>query len=252
MLTNLEQLQKKNPDLEMVIKGAYEYTYKEQIYCEENFHFYKNVKESTFTYQSESLSRLESGEFFKVECVYVLNKDYYPIRTIINKYVGSSHILESYIPDQTKTNITYKYSLNKKVEKSVIQVPPKYNIATSHTCNSFVFLMQKKYDPTGRNFHNVLVSENLWEFIETPKMSYVIIIRQGNGTSDYSIKGKKLKSTVYEIYSSEDYEKLGEKPMMVYISKHYTIPYAIIIDEDTKIEIKYLNELDKPKIDELY
>ncbi|MBF0205654.1 MAG: hypothetical protein HQK53_02070 [Oligoflexia bacterium] len=231
--------------IHLLLRGAYEYFSYKKVYSEENFLVYRNSKDSSLIFDSELLTRLDSGEFLKILLTYRLNKNWVPQEVLVDKQVGKKTSKEIFSMDFKKNILSYQFTNSDGYIKEVrLQVPPKYQIATYNTVTSFLFISSKKYDPTGKNFHNILVANNLLTYVLPPQMNYIVLERISNTPQNVRINDKNLKATIYKAYSQNSFEKKNEGPLEIFISKHYSIPYMIECNKNIKIQIKFLHEAD--------
>lgn len=228
--------------LKMVFKGAMDYYSNNVAYSEENFFIYRHLREGSLIYESELLTRLESGELLKIIGHYKINKELIPEKVEIDKIMGKQIISETFKMNLKSNIITYQFQRGEVFNEYKITPPPRFQIATPTSTTSALFLYTKKYDPTGKNFNGVLVSDNFWEYQTIPSMQYILAQRQGSGLQTVKIKGKELKAFHYKLFTDEDHIRTGHGSMDVYMSKHYGIPYLMQY-EDIKIQVRYLNEV---------
>lgn len=233
--------------LRMSFTGAFEYISGDAVYSDENFHVYRNVREGSVIFESELLTRLESGELLKINSHYKINKDFIPEKVEIDKIMGKQIISESFKMNPKSNAITYHFQRGDVFNEYKISPPPRFQVATPTSLTSVIFLFTKKYDPTGKNFNSVMVSDNFWEYQAIPSMQYILAERQGTGLQTVNLKGKELKAYHYRLFTQEDHNRAQEIPMNVYMSKHYGIPYLIQY-KDIKVQIRFLSELESGEI----
>jgi hypothetical protein len=230
--------------LQIILRGEYEYLSHKKVYSQENFFVLKNAKDSSLIFDSEVLTRLDSGEFLKVYLTYQVNKTWVPIDVFIEKKVGKQVSQEKYKMDIKKNVLTYQFIMNNEIKECRLQVPPKYQIATYNSVTSFLFISSKKYDPTGKNYHNILVTNNLLTYLAPPQMNYIVLERVSTTPQNIKLNDKSVKATIYNVFSQSGHEKKNEDPLAVSISRHMSIPYLIDAPKNIKVQIKFLNEVD--------
>ncbi|MBF0362497.1 MAG: hypothetical protein HQK49_15875 [Oligoflexia bacterium] len=231
-------------NIHLILKGAFEYIHNKRVFSEENFLVFKNTKDSSLIFDSELLTRLDTGEFLKIYVNYQINKDWVPIEVMIDKQAGKQVAQEYFKMDVKRNILSYHFAINKDKKEFKIQVPPKFQISTINSVTSFAFLSSKKYDPTGKNFYNLLVSDNILDYRTPPKMSYVVVERIGTSVQKLKMGEKTLKAMVFKVNSQDGFDNQSEEPITVWISKYHSIPYLVEAHNDTRIQIKYLNEVD--------
>lgn len=233
-----------------IYRGAYEYFKSGSTYCEEEFEVYKDKKTFNLNFYSVLRIRVITGEILKINVDYEINKDFVPIKLIVEKKLGKDDVKEIYDFNTKKSILNYFFS--REGEDTIHkQIPtgPKFAIASPAACTTMLYLKSKKEDTTSKNFYNLLVSKNQWNFEEVPKMESVAVERVGLAMETIKIGEHTLKGTPYRVYDAFDIEtankeKRGSPPSVkVYLSKYDTIPY-LIQDYGTKIQVKYLNSLE--------
>jgi hypothetical protein len=232
-------------DSDVVFKGAYDYFHKGSLYSEETFFVSKFRRDESFLFNSEILTRLDSGELLKTTVVYHVNKDFVPFNVSITKLVGINRTEEKFNLEKKASTMNYEFlSENKNITGEII-LTPRFQVATPNCSHKFLFIFSKKYDPTGRNFYNILTSENTWDFVEIPSMKTVSLERVSLSPISIKIRDKELRATQYRVTSfKEDQSKDIEQPITGYLSKHLHITSQIDAPGDIKIQIKYLQEME--------
>jgi hypothetical protein len=241
---------------EKVFRGAYTYMRNKNIYSEESFEVFRDKKEMTFTFISEIISRVSTGELLNINTLYKINKDYTPLEVDIHRSLGNHSVNEKYEFDQRRTRINYMFkNQDGAVHHSEFSTSPKFYITTSASCSSMLYLRSKKFDNTGKNYFSIFTSNNHWEFKEDPSVKNIVVQRVSQTSEALKVGKSSLDSIQYKVMeqsldSSEDSADPHAPPsqendIRVWCSQHMTIPYLIKDRDGTKIEVKYLNNLDK-------
>ncbi|MDD0853555.1 hypothetical protein HBN50_10620 [Halobacteriovorax sp. GB3] len=236
---------RKKQNEDKVFRGSYVYTRNDNVYCEENFDLYKDKKDYSLTFQSQIISRVSTGELLNVSIDYTVNKDYIPQKVIIDRSLGEDHVQELFIFDSRSTRINYSLITKTGEEKVTLNTAPKFHIATPSISCSMLFLRSKKFDNTGKNFYSILGSKNFWKFDEEPSFKNIMLQRTNTTTETINIDGKSVTATQYKLEEQSDNLLDVAPSVRIWLSQHYTIPYLIKTPDGTKIQIKYLNNLDK-------
>jgi hypothetical protein len=232
-------------DCNITHKGRIEYQYQDNIYSEENFNAYKSQKDSYIYFYCEQNSRTETGDFIKAKLYYVLSKDWVPSVVIMEKNISDIHSIEKFELISKGSQIDY-YFWNKheeKMYKGQISIPPKFQIATPFATTTCLFLGSKKFDPTNRNFYNIICSDNSWEFLSLPQMKYVVVERLSASSAEIKIQEKTVKAVHYRVKAMTEDNKSNEQPINLFLSKHLHIPYLLDVPGGIKIYIKRLQEM---------
>ncbi len=240
---------RRKPRGEKVYRGAYKYFKGETLYAEEEFEVYKDRKELGMSFFAESHSRVATGELLTVYVDYMINKDYIPQKLTIERKLGELMVKELFDYNHRTNTVDYFFISQKGQEHQQIQVPPKFSIATPTTSTSMLFLKTKKEDTTSRNYFPVLASTNQWTYETLPFQQTLVIERTALASENINIEGHSVAATPYKIYDIQDLDQADDADNVPFvtaqISKHATIPYVVRSDDGIRIQIKYLNDLDK-------
>lgn len=241
---------RRKPRGDKVYRGAYNYYKGETLYCEEEFEVFKDRKELGMTFFAEQVSRVATGELLTVYIDYTLTKDYIPQKLMVERKLGELIVREMYDFNARNNMVDYIFMNKKGQEHTQVQVPPKFTITTPTACTSMLFLKTKKEDTTSRNYFSVLSSTNQWTYEKEPFQQTIAVERTALASESINIDGHSVNATPYKIYDVTDLDKSSDDQDQVpflttQISKHATIPYIIRSDDGIRIQIKYLNDLDK-------
>lgn len=228
-----------------VFRGSYNYYRHNNIYSEEVFEVYRERQDFGMSFFADIHSRVSTGELLTVQVDVKITKDFIPYSVKVVRALGKDVVTETY--SYTKTNSMVHYTFETKNEFQEIQIPtnPKFHVATPAACSSMIFLKSKKEDTTGKNFYNLIQSENKWKYESEPLVKMVAMQRIGTGTENVVIDGHSVQATHYRLFEDNGDVKDLPPAIKVHISKHATIPYIIKSDDGTRVQIKYLNDLDR-------
>lgn len=240
---------RRRPRGEKVYRGAYNYFKGETLYAQEEFEVYKDRKELGMTFFAELHSRVATGELLTVYLDYVITKEYIPQKLTIERTLGNLIVKELYDFNPRKNFVDYIFLSKKGQEHAKINVPPKFSIMTPTACTSMLYLKTKKEDTTSRNYFPVLCSTNLWTYENEPFQQTIAAERTALASENINIDGHSVAATPYKIFDAQDLEAADDADQVPFattqISKHATIPYTVISQDGIRIQIKYLNDLDK-------
>lgn len=231
-----------------IYRGSFNYFRNENSYAEEIFDVYRDKKEQSYHYVSEAVVKVTTGEILNLHVEYVVNKDYIPQFVAIEKVMGKESTREVFEYNSKRNHLTYQFT-NSKGEEHVaeIQTAPKYHITTPTAASCMLFLRSKKFDASGKNSFNILVSYNQWDFREAPKFKNIILERASLTAEKMNIDGQNVQATQYKMYDEATDFKSVKDPqhVKIFLSQHGAIPYMVRSDDGTKIQIKYLNDLNE-------
>ena len=231
-----------------VYRGAYAYSHDGNEFAEETFDVIKDSKEMTHTFISQILSRVSTGELLKIDVEFVVGKEWTPKEVTVTKNLGKQTVIEHYLCDTEKNTITYTFTdAEGKKDEVTCSCPPRFTINTPANCCNFIFLLSKKFDINGKNNYTAYSSNNQWVF-ETPLKQTTLSLHKDNPSSEPIMVGKtSLQGDEYILVTVENDDDNDKKKdnIVLYISKHKSIPYRITDDiNDIVIMVKYLNNLD--------
>lgn len=244
---------------EKIFRGAYGYSRNNNVYSEENFEVFRDKKEMTYTFVSEMMSRVATGELLTIKVYYKINKEFIPLEVDINRTLGNNSVRELYEYDQRKTRINYMFKNGDEETRIDFPTNPKFYITTSATCTSMLYLRSKKFDATGKNFYSLYTSKNLWDYKEEPSLRNIVVQRTSQTSENLKLDGSNLQAVQYKIQEHDlAVEAEENKPppkggiktptpiqeeIKIWTSQHMTIPYLVKANDGTKIQVKFLNNL---------
>ncbi len=238
---------KKDKDTK-IFRGAYQYMKNDSVYSEETFDVYRDRKENTMLFDSQIHCRVATGELLSVVVEYTVNKDYVPMKVVVKRSLGSQESTESYRYDSKRNIITYTFTNKGDEEVVEIQTPPKFHITTPVASSSMLFMRAKKVDTTSKSLFSFLSSQNQWTYEEKPYFHTVAAQRVSLGAEKMALGGHNVQATQYRL-TEEIEEKADELPskdfIRIWLSPYVTIPYVIRTDDGSKVQVKYLNNLQK-------
>ena len=246
-MSNMEIRRKPRGD--KVYRGAYNYFKGETLYAEEEFEVYKDRKELGMSFFGQIHSRVATGEPLNVYMDFTLNKDYIPQKLTIERTLGDNKVCEMYDFNSRTNTLDYLFITKDGQDHLQLQVPPKFSISTPCASSSMLFLKTKKEDTTSKNYYATVSSSNQWKCEGSPIQQTIVSERAALASESLNLDGQSVQATPYKIYDAVDLENeedFDEVPFItVQISKHSTIPYLVRSQDGIRIQVKYLNDLDK-------
>jgi hypothetical protein len=230
-----------------IFRGAFTYQRNESTYADETFDVYRDKKEQTFHYVSESVVKVTTGEMLKIQVEYIVNKEYIPTYVRIEKIMGKETSKEIYEYNSKKNQLIYTFTSSKNEEPHKVEIvtAPKFHITTPTAASSMLFMRSKKFDANGKNFFNILIANNQWDYKEAPVFKNMALERVALTSEKMNIDGQNVNATQYRMFDEGvDFKTVKEPPhIKIFLSQHGGIPYMIRTEDGTKIQIKYLNDL---------
>lgn len=236
---------KRKPKGDKIYRGAYNYYKGQNLYSEETFEVYKERSDMGLTFFAALHGRVPTGELLNIYVDYQVNKDFIPQALFIEKSLGKESVSEVYKFHYNSSKLEYRFISEDEEKECLFSVPTKFTINTPCTSTSMLYFRTKKFDPNSKNLYQVVSSPNLWNFQKRPSVQTLELEKMGQ-TSNLTIDGKNLQADGYKLFDPEVKQTTGERDhIKCYLSKYNTIPYLIETADQTKIQIKYLNNLDR-------
>ena len=88
----------------------------------------------------------------------------------------------------------------------------------------------------------------MWEFNEQPSFKSIVIQKLSATTENLKLDDKNLQAQRYKLTEGHNDDEDGEvssDSLKIWISQHMTVPYLIEASDGTKVQIKYLNNLER-------
>tara|TARA_R110002049_G_scaffold27158_4_gene93654 strand:- start:397 stop:1125 length:729 start_codon:yes stop_codon:yes gene_type:complete len=228
-----------------VLRGSYNYYRFNNIYSEETFEVYRDRQDLSIAFYADIHSRVATGELLTVNVDVKLSKEFVPTFVKVVRTLGKDMATETYTYQKSNSTVLYTFKTDSESEEAKIPISSKFHVATPAACSSMVFLKSKKEDTTSKNLYHLIQTDNKWKFEGVPEVKIIAMQRVGTGMENVVIDGHSVQATHYRLF--EDNNDIVDSPpaLKVHVSKHATIPYTIKSDDGTRIQIKFLNDLDR-------
>ncbi|MBH48314.1 MAG: hypothetical protein CME71_09120 [Halobacteriovorax sp.] len=230
---------------EKVLRGSYNYFRFNNIYSEETFEVYRDRQDFSVSFYADIHSRVSTGELLTINVDVKLGKDFVPTYVKVVRALGKDHVTETYTFEKSSSSVEYTFETESESESAKIPISSKFHVATPAACSSMVFLKSKKEDTTSKNYYHLIQSSNNWKYDSVPGVKMIAMQRIGTGSENIVIDGHSVQATHYKLFEDDSDALDNQQSLKVHISKHATVPYMIKSDDGTKIQIKFLNDLDR-------
>lgn len=229
---------------EILVEGSYNYLQQNKLYSTENFKLSRRLESHALFFEAEILSRIETGEFLKVMVFYELADNKAPCIMRIEKSLGERYSLETFEVSTTTQELTYTFTSEGETKTLRRHHSPKHYLSSPAVSTSAVFSLTKKFDSTTRTPLTLVAGHHSWKFDEATPVETIVYAEFNNReTIDLNINGQELHAQCLSLFSSDSLSGLGaENRVDLMLSKHYSIPYALI-DDKIRVEIKQLKKL---------
>jgi hypothetical protein len=241
---------KRKGNFHKLINGTYTYYNKGKTYSEESFRVFMEVEEKFHIFESETMTRLHTGELLKLEVEYVLNKKHLPETVTLKKTIGKTLVREVFNCNWTNHFLSYEIHTPQGLRRQKKEMSGLYHISTPTACLSLICTFSRNMNLYGRTRYVYAVSNNTWEFKQPMTEEDFYIELASNDPIPFSLKGKSMSGKKYQMYKHDSSDNINEEPVIFYASKYLGIPYLVQIGEDIRIEINNLNYKEPSKFDD--
>ncbi len=211
---------------EKIFEGKYLYYKDGNQYSEELFSLGREDKTyGNYTFSSEILSRVGTGEFLKVYTDYELTSKMEPLNVRVKRSLGKSQSTERYFIDQKDKTVSYNFDGRNGYFDYEKVINGKFHIATPSFCTSALMTQMKKLDPVQRTPYKVLSSQNIWEYVAPFQENIIFIELKSHEPVQLKINNNELSATLCHFYEDDRDSKTPAIGNPFYLSKHFNIPY---------------------------
>lgn len=230
-------------DKEKLYEGTYLYYRDGQNYSQENFTVESLTEPLGYLYHSEILSRVDTGEFFKMLVSYEVNKFYVPQSVVMEKSLGEKYAKESYSFDVN--NQILRYTFKTENTENTVERPfgAKHYIAAPSFLTSCLFTLTRKIDTTTRTPVVFITAANSWDFIGMPEDKVLYTELKTHDADDISIGGAPLTASKFAMFDQNSQTGVNTPIAHFWVSKHLGIPYQMEDVNGIRITVKRLKRL---------
>jgi hypothetical protein len=234
-------------------RGAFTYLIEGEEYSNETFQMYTNSDNGDLAFSTESHSRARTGEVLRVQTTQIFAEDFKFKEAEVEKFLGDQYSKENYNYNLASGDFAYTFSdKEKKLHSSNANTSHNFHVQTPDIVTTLLFVVARNLNQGSSINQKVFYAQNNWTYENPIDYKSIIVTRSHKGALEEIVVDKdKMKASEYMIFENEDHEKSREPGLIVYLSKHYGIPYQIIGPDKTKITIDYLNDIREVNIDSL-
>lgn len=215
----------------ILLEGSYFYYEKGVNYSQENFKLVQLADKQSFQVIAEVLSRIETGEFLKINVLYEMNAQFHPVHVRIEKSIGNNYALENFRIDYLGGQLHYQFQDSRTQQEFHRPVTTRHYLSAPSFATSTLFTQSRKFDPTGRTPVTFVSSSNDWSYQSPPNEKIVYAEWKMKDMDDYKIGGTGLTASHLLVYQNDSTNADVEQPVSFYVSKHFGIPYQMIHGE---------------------
>jgi uncharacterized protein YacL (UPF0231 family) len=221
--------------LENLFEGTYQYFLNKENYSQENFRVSQNEESKHLLYHSEIMSRVETGEFFKLLVDYEVNQFYAAQKIVIEKSLGTRWAKETYEIDQNNQLMQYSFQTKQSTEKIQRNYSPKHFIVVPTFLTSALFTFTRKIDTSSRTAVTFISSPNEWEFAGPPQDKILFIELRAHNSDELAIAGTEMVCSQFEIFEEDSLSKASKNSASLFVSKQFGIPVKLVESQGTSI-----------------
>lgn len=214
-------------NLEKLYEGTYQYFQHKQNYGQEVFRVDKDEDTNDTIYQSEIVSRVETGEFFKLLVHYTLNQFNVVQKVFVERSLGIRWAKEEYIVDSSSQMLRYTFKTNESSHTVERNFNPKHFIVVPTFLTSGIFSLTKKIDTTARSPVTFLNTPNEWEFVSGPQDRLLWFELKASNSEELTVGGAPVVCSKYLIFEEDSLSGTSKESATLWISKNYGIPVQL-------------------------
>jgi hypothetical protein len=230
-------------NIEKLFEGTYQYFQNGQNYSQENFTVSKIEATQNVLFEAEIMSRVETGEFFKMKIAYVVSQFYAPQTVIVEKSLGEKIAKEVFDVDYTTQTLRYTFKSSSSLETVERPFSSKHHIIAPCFLTAGLFTLTKKIDSTARTPVTFITTANEWEFHGPPVDKILWIELKAHDTEELLISGAPLTASKFEIHEEDALTGDVKPGAQLWVSKHYGVPYQLVERDGAKIVVRKLKKL---------
>jgi len=227
---------------EKIIEGKFNFYKDNQRYCEEFFKLYQEPNaQGNYMFNSEILSRVETGEFLKIYVDYELNYQFEPISLRVKRSLGAKKSTERFAINQKDKTVQYQFSSKLGSGDMEKPVNGKFHLSSPSFATSFSMTHHKKPDPVHRTPYLVISSANIWKY-EAPFQETTLHIELVN-SEPKNIKlsdSREVQAVHHKVFEEDRLSNPHGVGQDFYLSKYYQIPYKAQFNNGIIIEVENL------------
>lgn len=228
-------------NLNILLEGSYFYFEKGTNYSQENFKLLQMTDKQNYQVLAEVLSRIETGEFLKINVLYEMNAQFLPLHVRIEKSIGNNYSLENFHCDHHAGQLHYTFQNGSANQEFHRPISSRHYLASPSFATSCLFTLSKKFDATGRTGVTFLSSSNDWNYQSPPNEKIVYAEWKLKDMDDFKIGDSTLSASHLMVYQNDSTNADIEQPVSFYVSKHFGIPYRMV-HGDREIRVQNLKK----------
>ncbi|MES2529125.1 MAG: hypothetical protein V4598_18705 [Bdellovibrionota bacterium] len=228
-------------NVNILLEGSYFYYEKGVNYSQENFKFLQTTDKQNYQVLSEVLSRIETGEFLKINVLYEMNAQFLPLHVRIEKSIGNNYALENFKCDHHAGQLHYTFQTGSTQQEFHRPISSRHYLAAPSFATSCLFTLSKKFDANARTPVVMLSSANDWSYQSPPSEKIIYAEWKIKDMDDFKVGGNELSASHLMVYQNDSTNADIEQPVSFFVSKHFGIPYQMT-HGDREIRVQNLKK----------
>jgi hypothetical protein len=230
-------------NLEKLLEGTYQYFQNGQNYSQENFTVDMLEETHDLIFNSEILSRVETGEFFKMQVRYRVNQFYAVQEVSVDRSLGSKISKELFELDHQTQILKYTFKSNSSSHTVERPFSSKHFIAAPCFLTSALFTLTKKIDTTARTPVVFITPKNEWDFLGAPEDKVLWVELKAHDVEDFNLAGASFTASKFEIHEEDSLLGAPKPGAQLWVSKLWGVPFQIEDPSGTKIVARKFKKL---------
>lgn len=218
-------------NVNILLEGSYFYFEKGVNYSQENFKLVQLLDKQNYQVIAEVLSRIETGEFLKINVLYEMNAQFLPLHVRIEKSIGNNYSLENFKCDHHAGQLHYTFQTATAQQEFHRPITSRHYLVAPAFSTSTLFTLSKKFDATGRTPVALISSGNDWSYQSPPNEKMIYAEWKMKDMDDYKLGDAQLSASQLLIYQNDSTNADIEQPVSFFVSKHFGIPYQMVHGE---------------------
>jgi len=230
-----------------VLEGEYKYLQNSEHYTTEIFTVKEvDVAQGNILFQSETSTRMQSGEFLKTEVNYEVSHAYYPHHVVVKRFLGEKQSIEIFKYDYKENVISYSFEAEGKINEAVQRFSSPIHVAAPSLCTLMLMTKSKRLDPMQQTRYTILSSPNTWHYDGEPVHETIAAQLQNIKPVKIKINENDLTASHVQVgnYNNELKTDEGHDTYDVFVSKYFSVPYMAVFPGDIKVQAEKIKNFE--------
>jgi hypothetical protein len=224
-----------------LFSGKYEFYAEGNQYAEESFEVMQHNESKSLWFRSYLHTRSSTGELLKIFIDYELTEGFGLKSIRIKKNAGKWTTEEEYIFDPKENLLKYKFKNPEGEHKEERAFIKRFFVQTPSVLCSAFFASNKKTESSARNAIVLLKSPNIINY-EGPLEEYTAYVSyEAREGQTFNINQNNYQYIRCDLYSSDVGELENEFPIVIQVSKKFSLPFLVQFDHHHQARLVQLD-----------